>query len=145
MSSREYMNRGDNFLLILQRSVESGTDVNWKLHATTLGDLFYQTHRDGVESGEQLGKFRQQENTMMERGLDRLLEMGAQLARRKIAGHKVKALKDLEADLLACFREVVIDSLDLSGKKLDRIMEKFIDKLGVLTETLKETATTEEE
>jgi len=145
MSSREYMNRGDNFLSTLQRSVESGTDINWKLMGTQLGDLFYQTHRDGVESGEQLGKLRAQENTMIQRALDRMLEMGSQLARRKIAGNKVKALEELESELLACFREVVIDSLDLSGKKLDRIMDKFISKLGDLTETLKETAATEEE
>jgi uncharacterized coiled-coil protein SlyX len=82
---------------------------------------------------------------MMRNALDRLLEMGAQLARRKIAGHKFKALEDLESEINACFREVVIDSLDLSGKKLDRIMDKFTSKLGDLTEDLKAQAAVEEE
>ncbi len=138
--SREYMNRGDNFLSTLRRSVESGTDISWKLMATQLGDLFYQTHRDGVEAGEKLGQLREHENQMMQRALTRLLEMGEGLVRRKIAGHKVTALVALEAELAACFREVVIDSLDLSGKKLDRLMEKFIQAIGQLTEDLKSQA-----
>lgn len=142
--SDDYLNRGNNFLESLKRSVDSGTDVNWTMLTQQLRELFYTTHRDGVKSGEQMAKFREAENTMMQNALDRLLEMGARLARRKLAGHKVKALEDLESELTACFREVVIDSLDLSGKKLDRIMEKFIGKLGDLTEDLKAQAAEEE-
>jgi hypothetical protein len=143
--SDDYLNRGDNFLETMKRSIDSGTTINWSMLTQQLRELFYTTHRDGVQSGEQLGKMRAAENTMMERALDRLLEMGAVLARRKKAGHKVKALEDLESELTACFREVVIDSLDLSGKKLDRIMEKFIRKLGDLTDDLKAQAAVEEE
>lgn len=143
--SDDYLRRGDNFLETMKRSIDSGTDINWRLLTTQLRDLFYTTHREGVISGEQLGKIRAAENTMMERGLARLLEMGADLAHRKIAGHKFKAMEDLESEINACFREVVIDSLDLSGKKLDRIMEKFIHKLSDLTEDLKDRAATEEE
>jgi hypothetical protein len=143
--SDDYLNRGNNFLSALQRSIESGTTINWTLLTTQLRELFYQTHRDGVQSGEQLGRLRAAENSMMKTALDRLLEMGAQLARRKIAGHKFKALEDLESEINACFREVVIDSLDLSGKKLDRLMDKFVKRLGDLTEDLKAQAAVEEE
>jgi hypothetical protein len=143
--SDDYLNRGNNFLSTLERSIESGTVLNWSLLTTQLRELFYQTHRDGVQSGQQMAKIREVENTMMRNALDRLLEMGAQLARRKIAGHKFKALEDLESEINACFREVVIDSLDLSGKKLDRIMDKFTSKLGDLTEDLKAQAAVEEE
>jgi hypothetical protein len=141
----EHLSRGKNFLETLRRSVESGTDINWSLMEQNLTNLFYQTHQDGVSVGSDMQKIRKMELNMMKGALDRLLEMGASLARRKLAGHKVTALEDLESELTACFREVVIDSLDLSGKKLDRIMEKFIRKLGDLTEDLKAQAAIEEE
>lgn len=139
------MTRGDNCLSTIRRSVEAGTTINWNLMGTQLTQLFYQTFQDGMNSGQQLHQFKRQENEMMQSALDRLLEMGAALGRQKKATNKVEALEDLEVELLSCFREVVIDSLDLSGKKLDRLMDKFTKALCLLTEDVKAQAAIEEE
>jgi len=145
MDTTEYMNRGKNFLSTLRRSVESSTAINWTVMGTMLGDLFYQTHQDGVALGSEVAVFHRQEKKALEGALTRLLEMGAEQAKKNAAKHKRMALQALETELTARFHTVVVDSLDLSGKKLDLLVGKFVTSLVELTEELKADEVIEEE
>lgn len=137
LRSEEYIGRAGNFITMLKRSMESGVGVNWSVASQQLRDLFYQTHKDGVSQGQKLSLFHQQEKDALVRALDRLMVIAEKQAFENSAQQQSKVLNGLHEQLVTTFRNVVVESLDLSSVKLDLMAKNFVDHLKKLGDEVK--------